>query len=184
MCLLSNATRYASPGPGSFTCYQKVTWLYISACLPLLRLPIQFSPTARIGEVPRQRLLFPEQFEINKAQCQWLENHAELLPCGFVLEPFGETTAVLKEIPLPLAGGGAHTELIQQMIREEVDSREDLLRMIADYSSRGEWTTSSRNKLERAFQQGEIPALANPWGTLFEKMSIDKLNAMFSKGRT
>lgn len=62
--------------------------------------------------IPRQRLMFPAQVEVEPEQADILEKHAELLgELGFAVSHFGDETWVIKAVPA-LAGSVEPAELL------------------------------------------------------------------------
>jgi len=135
------------------------------------------------GEIPRQRLLFPEQFDITGKEKSWLESHEALLPCGLVLEPFGETTAVLKEIPLPLAGRGGHTALVKKLLKDKIEDPRKIRELIALFCSDGDWTPLDQQRLEEAYLNGDIPSGNTEYGVLSHQIPLAELDSLFTRGR-
>ena len=84
----------------------------------------QMQAERRGGGIARQVLLEPEVIELKPGHRELAESMAPLLAdLGFLVEPFGERSLLVREVPAALAGGGATATL--QSIFDELAERAD-----------------------------------------------------------
>ena len=118
------------------------------------------------GQVLRQRLLFPEQFQVSEDITSWVSENQQFERLGFIIEPFGEKTLVLKEIPLSLAGTGQHVAAIDTILAKKITEPTETIRLIAKLASQGELNETDDKKLVDASLNGVLPAESDVFGKL------------------
>ncbi|MCL2531617.1 MAG: DNA mismatch repair endonuclease MutL [Oscillospiraceae bacterium] len=88
---------------------------------------------AQAGEMKRQVLLSPLPLNLGREEVAVLLAHGELLmQAGFLIEPFGEDAAVLRECPMLLCGHDLHTQAAE-MAGYLLAARQDLTTEALDW---------------------------------------------------
>ncbi|MCL2445435.1 MAG: DNA mismatch repair endonuclease MutL [Oscillospiraceae bacterium] len=88
---------------------------------------------AQAGEMKRQVLLSPLPLNLGRDEVAALLAHGELLmQAGFLIEPFGEDAAVLRECPMLLCGHDLHAQ-VSEMAGYLLAARQDLTTEALDW---------------------------------------------------
>ena len=130
--------------------------------------------------VPSQPLLFPEQFPVSPSVVEEIESLEWLGREGLSLEAFGPSTLALKTIPLPMAGTGLHSGIVQRWLETGNFTRESWREAALDGTAERDW--DARDRAENYDPApGRDASRAGANGRVWRRWSLREIDRLFGE---